>query len=123
MNLSAASGSLYARGDILVVPFPGSSTGAPAKKRPAVVMAVVSFGADTDYLCALITSQITPDPTRIVLSPADVQGGALTMQSYLRPLYLYTASERTIAHKIGALVPAKLAEAVQTLKLQVDPAT
>lgn len=104
-----------------MVPFPGPSAGAPAKKRPAVVMAVVSFGADTDYLCALITSQIAPDPTRIVLSPADVQGGALTVQSFLRPLYLYAVSRRAITLKIGTLTPAKLAEAVQTLKSQVDP--
>lgn len=43
-----AARPLYTRGDILVVPFPGSSVGAPVKKRPAVVMAVVSFGAYTD---------------------------------------------------------------------------
>lgn len=55
------------------------------------------------------------------LAPADVQGGALTMQSYLRPLYLYTVSQRAITGKIGELTAAKLAEAVQALKSQVDP--
>ena len=121
MSVPTAPQPSYRRGDILIVPFPSSSVGAPAKKRPAVVMAVVSFGADADYLCALITSQAAPDPTRIMLSPADVQGGTLTMQSYLRPLYLYTASQRSVAGKIGMLAPARLAEAVQVLKSQVDP--
>ena len=121
MSAPTSSQPLYGRGDILIVPFPGSSAGAPAKKRPAVVMAVVPFGGDVDYLCALITSQAAPDPTRIMLSPADVQGGTLTMQSYVRPLYLYTASQRTVTGRIGTLIPAKLAEAVQALKSQVDP--
>lgn len=43
------------------------------------------------------------------------------MQSYLRPLYIYAASERLIAGRIGARPSAQLAEAVQTLKSQIDP--
>jgi len=114
---------LYKRGDVLIVPFPGLNVGAPAKKRPAVVLAVVPFGAETDYLCALITSQAAPDPMRITLSPGDVQGGALAVQSYLRPLYLYTASQRSVAGEIGTLIAVRLAEAVQALMSKVDPVT
>lgn len=105
-----------------MVPFPGSSVGTPAKRRPTAIIAAVSYGSGTDYLCVLITSQTAPDPTRIALTPADIEGGMLTMQSYLRPLYLYTASERLIVGKIGVLAPTKLAEAVRSLKLLIDPA-
>lgn len=121
MIAPTATGSLYHRGDVVILPFPGSAPGAPAKRRPAAVLAAVSYGSGTDYLCALITSQAAPDPARITLAPADVQGGALIVQSYLRPLYLYTASERLIVGKIGVLAPTKLAEAVRSLKLLIDP--
>ncbi len=57
MTLPVSSQPLYTRGDILIVSFPGSGAGASAKRRPAVVMAVVPFGVDADYLCALITSR------------------------------------------------------------------
>jgi hypothetical protein len=87
------------------------------------VLVAVTYSTGTDYLCALITSQAAPDPTRILLVPADVQGGSLTMQSYLRPLYLYTASERLIVGQIGALIPTKLSEAVEALKRLLEPAS
>jgi len=105
---------LYSVGDVVVVPFP-SSTGAEPKRRPAVVLAVVTYGSQRDYLVCLITSQAVPDPTRMTLTQADIVGGLLSVQSYLRPTYLYTASERLIARRIGALASVRLEEAVETL--------
>ena len=105
---------LYSVGDVVVVPFP-SSTGAEPKRRPAVVLAVVTYGAYRDYLVCLITSQAAPDPSCLTLTQADIVGGLLSVQSYLRPAYLYTASERLIARRIGALAPSRLEEAVKTL--------
>jgi mRNA-degrading endonuclease toxin of MazEF toxin-antitoxin module len=115
---------LYSVGDVVVVPFP-SSTGADPKRRPAVVLAVITYGTSRDYLACLITSQAAPDPTRLTLTQADIVGGLLSMQSYLRPAYLYTASEGLIVRRIGALAPKRLKDAVDILfrLLRPVPAT
>lgn len=105
---------LYSVGDVVVVPFP-SSTGAEPKRRPAVVLAVVNYGSHRDYLVCLITSQAAPDPTRMTLTQDDIVGGLLSVQSYLRPAYLYTASERLIVRRIGVLAPVRLQEAIDIL--------
>lgn len=111
MNLPTTA-PRYAVGDVVVVPFPGSAGAAP-KNRPAVVLATVPYGAVLDYIVCLITSQAAPDPNRLMLLPADIQGGTLTMQSYLRPAYLYTVSERLVTGPIGTLVPNRLEEALE----------
>jgi mRNA interferase MazF len=113
MNVSTSL-PLYSVGDVVVVPFP-SSNGADPKRRPAVVLVVITYGISRDYLVCLITSQAAPDPTRMTLTQADIVGGLLSMQSYLRPAYLYTASERLIVRRIGALAPQRLEGAVDTL--------
>ena len=105
---------LYSVGDVVVVPFP-SSTGAEPKRRPAVILAVITYGASRDYLVCLITSQAAPDPSRMALAQADIVGGFLSVQSYLRPAYLYTASWRLIVRRIGVLAPIRLVEVVETL--------
>lgn len=105
---------LYSVGDVVAVPFP-SSTGAEPKRRPAVVLAVVTYGPYRDYLVCLITSQAAPDPSRLTLTQAGIVGGLLSVQSYLRPAYRYTASERLIVRRIGVLAPSRLEEAVGTL--------
>ena len=115
MNAVTASPvPLYAVGDVVVVPFP-SSTGAEPKRRPVAVLAVVKYGTTLDYLVCLITSQAAPDPTRLTLTQADIIGGLLSQQSYLRPAYLYTASERLITRRIGALATGRLKEVLETV--------
>jgi len=105
---------LYSVGDVVVLPLPSSVGDAP-KRRPAVVLTVVIYGTTLDYLVCLITSQAAPDPTRITLTQADIISGFLSLQSYLRPAYLYTASERLIAQRIGTLAPKRLEEAIEIL--------
>ena len=121
MNAVTASPTpLYAVGDVVVVPFP-SSTGVEPKRRPAVVLAVVRYGTTLDYLVCLITSQAAPDPTRLTLTQADIIGGLLSQQSYLRPAYLYTASERLITRRIGALASGRLEEVLETVIQMLRP--
>lgn len=113
---------LYSVRDVVVIPFP-SSIGAEPKRRPAVVLGVVSYGTTRDYLVCLITRQAAPDPTRLTLTQADIIGGILSMQSYLRPAYLYTASERLITRRVGVLASARLDEAVEILIQMLRPST
>ena len=115
MNASITlAAPLYSVGVVVVVPFP-SSTGAEPKRRPAVVLVVVVYGADRDYLVCLIASQAAPDPFRLPLTQSDIVDGFLSVQSYLRPAYVYTASERLISRRIGVLAPLRLEEAAETL--------
>jgi mRNA interferase MazF len=111
---------LYSVGDVVIVPFP-SSVGDASKRRPAVMLAVVTYGITLDYVVCLITSQAAPDPTRMTLTQAGIIGGFLSLQSYLRPAYLYTASERLIARRIGSLAPDRLEEALEKLSQLLRP--
>lgn len=106
--------SAYKRGDVVIVPFPYS--GAPGEKpRPALVLAAVPYGSQTDYVVCIISSQNAPDPNIIPLAATDATSGVLRKQSYLRPNYLYTTSEARISHKAGVLAKAKVDLATQTL--------
>ena len=120
MSAIALSTPAYSAGDIVVVPFP-SSVGAEPKRRPAVIFAVVAYGTHSDYIVCLITSQVAPDPIQLALTQADLADGTLSLQSYLRPAYLYTASEKLIARRIGALAPAHLIEAVDAIIQLIRP--
>lgn len=103
----------YTKGDVVILPFPFSDvTG--AKRRPALVLAELPYFGGKDYLVCLITSRDAGDPHSIEIQPADLQGGAFAVRSYLRPLYLFAAEEAAIIRRIGTLAPAKVTAVVQT---------
>ena len=106
--------SLYKRGDVVILPFPYS--GAPgAKPRPALVLAAIPYGAHTDYIVCIISTQNAPDPVSIALSLTDITAGVLRKQSYLRPAYLFTTSEHRVNRKVGVMKPEMVKAALQTL--------
>ena len=106
--------SLYSRGDVVILPFPYS--GAPGEKlRPALVLAAVPYAAQTDYVVCIISSQNAPDPSSIALSTTDATAGVLRKQSYLRPAYLFTASENRVSRKVGVMKADIVDAALQTL--------
>ena len=111
----------FVRGDVVVVNFP-NSTGSAFKKRPAVVIGTVSYAGADDYILCLITSQKADDQHSIELQPTDVIGGSLRTISYVRPTYLYTADESTIAYKVGTLRGKVLAQAVAAITGVLNPA-
>ena len=104
----------FVKGDIVVLPFPFSAVPG-SKRRPAVVVASWTYGASTDYLVSLITSQPNSHPTTIELDNADVLGGSLNIKSYIRAPYLFAADESLIVYKIGSLAPPKLTQLQQIL--------
>lgn len=105
--------SRYAKGDVVILPFPFSdATG--AKRRPALVLAALPYFGGMDYLVCLITSRDAGDPHSIEIQPADLTGGAFAVRSYLRPLYLFAAEEAAVLRHIGTLAPSKVAAVVQT---------
>lgn len=106
----------FVRGDVVIVYFPNSA-GGEFKKRPTVVLGTVPYAGADDYILCLITSQQADDPHRIELQSTDIMGGSLRTVSYLRPTYLYTADESTIAYKVGTLRGQVLAQAIAALPL------
>lgn len=104
----------FVKGDVVVVPFPFSGV-AGAKRRPALVLASWPFGAGTDYLLCLISSQRVSDPYLLALDEDDIQNGTLARQSYVRPTYLFAADEALIVYKVGTLQNDKLQQVTQTV--------
>ena len=106
---------LFARGDVVTVPFPYS--GAPGEKlRPALVIATWSIGRWEDCLVCMITSQLKGDPYAIPLKPLDITGGALRAVSYIRPVYLYTVGDSRIRRKIGELAAWRMATVITSVR-------
>lgn len=107
--------AVFARGDIVVLPFPLSSV-TSTKRRPALVLASWPFGRGEDYLVCMITTQRTTDPRSIEIDPKDVIGGKLMRTSYIRPTYVFTADDAAIVGQVGRLVPSKVSQSLAALE-------
>lgn len=102
------------KGDIVLLPFPFSGD-EDFKVRPALVLAVLTYAGTTDYLVCLITTQPAIDPYLTVLTNADVEGGRMSEDCYLRPTYTYAVAGHQIRRRLGRLAPAKVRAVIQTL--------
>ncbi|HMT21201.1 MAG TPA: type II toxin-antitoxin system PemK/MazF family toxin [Promineifilum sp.] len=84
---------------IVVIPFPFSDLSA-TKLRPAVVLAAT--GQD-DWLLCQITSRVTVDPTAVRLTNANLKKGSLNVESFARPMKLFTANIDLIVRRVAVL--------------------
>jgi len=91
----------FVKGDIVVIPFPFSDLSG-SKKRPALVIA--NLHGDDILLCQ-ITSQPTNDPLTFALNSSGFLSGSLPVDSFIRPLRLFTADENIIFRKAGKIIP------------------
>lgn len=106
----------FVTGDIVIVPFPFSSTEG-AKRRPALVVASWPFGSSTDYMLSMISCQNIEDPYIFELDPVnDVEGGRLNVKCYLRPTYTYVTGEHRIQRKVCKLKTEVLNRALAILR-------
>lgn len=96
----------FVKGDVVVVPFPYSDS-TEAKRRPALVVAGLP---GTDLILCQITSQVKRDDFSIVLDSSSFEVGSLRQSSNIRPNRLFTADQRIVVSKVGALRPAKIQE-------------
>lgn len=110
----------FAEGDIIVFPMPFSD-GSGAKRRPALVLKELPYYGGMDYLVCYITSKQVGDPHSLEILASDIEGGALTLKSYIRPLYMFAPAEQTIVRKIGTLAPAKLKQVREIIASTVNP--
>jgi mRNA interferase MazF len=98
--VSAASApSKFARGDVVVIPFPFSDL-SQSKRRPALVIAASGPG---DFILCQITSKTVRDGLEIEIGDADFREGSLKQVSNVRPNRLFTADARIILYKAGSL--------------------
>ena len=94
----------FVKGDVVVTPFPFSDLSA-AKKRPALVVAVLS--GDDVILCQ-ITSRNVADNLAISLTNTDFTSGGLHQNSNIRPNRIFTADSNIILYRAGVLATAKV---------------
>jgi mRNA interferase MazF len=98
----------FVKGDVVVAPFPFSDL-SMAKKRPAVVVAVLT---GDDVLLCQITSKTIADSYAIPVVDADFTSGGLHQPSNIRPNRLFTAEGKIILYRAGVLTPDKIQEVV-----------
>lgn len=102
----------FVKGEVIIISFPFTD-GSDAKRRPALVIGVVT--AHDDLILCMITSQAGRDGDAIPLVAADFAAGSLPKPSSIRPTHLFTVSERRVLRSVGRLAPAKLGEVVEKL--------
>lgn len=84
---------------VVIVPFPFSDLWG-SKFRPALVLAETSHD---DWLLCQITSKAYMDATAVRITDADLSHGALNVESFVRPMKLFTAHLDLIARRVAIL--------------------
>ena len=101
----------FARGDVVVIPFPFSDL-TQAKRRPALVIAA---SGPEDFILCQITSKAVRDGLEVSIEDADFREGTLRQSSNVRPNRLFTADGRLILYKAGALTPGAMGRVTERL--------
>ncbi|WP_090386328.1 type II toxin-antitoxin system PemK/MazF family toxin [Dyadobacter sp. SG02] len=97
----------FVKGEVVVIPFPFSDLSG-SKRRPALVLADL---IGDDLLLCQITSQSSKDIHAVPLSITDFLNGSLPVDSFIRPMRLFTADKNIVIRKAG-LLRAKLVDDV-----------
>ena len=101
----------FVKGDVVVIPFPFSDLSG-SKKRPALVIA--NLRGDYILLCQ-ITSQPTTDPLSFTLNSSDFLSGSLPVDSFIRPLRIFTADENIIFRKAGKITDELMTKVIDCI--------
>ena len=101
----------FVKGDIVVVPFPFSDLSGN-KKRPALIL--TELRGDDMIICQ-ITSKPTDDIFAQPLLSEDFISGSLHVNSYIRPLRVFTVDKRIIFRKIGQITLEKINKVIDAI--------
>ena len=107
----------FIRGDIVVLPFPFSDLSS-SKRRPALVIADFS---GSDIILCQITSKSVRDDMSVVINAEDVENGALSDVSHVRPNKLFTADESIVLYKAGRLCISRFDAVIDTIINMINP--
>ena len=100
---------VFAKGDVIVLPFPYSDL-SRVKRRPAIVVGLSSGG---DIILCQITSKAVADGDAVPLNSADFVSGALSQPSNIRPNKLFTADSQTVLYQVGAVEQSLLDDVIR----------
>lgn len=105
----------YARGTVVLVPFPFTDLSG-RKRRPALVVSPDGFHGEDLILCA-ITSRVpaTSSAWEVVLEVQDMADEALPKKSVIKTGKLFTMHKALIAARYGAVKERKLREVLDGL--------
>jgi len=101
----------FVKGDVVVVPFPFSDLSG-SKRRPALVLTDIQ---GDDIIICQITSQQTDDVYAQALRPDDFVSGSLPVDSFIRPLRVFTADKHIVFRKIGQITPDRMNKVIDAI--------
>jgi mRNA interferase MazF len=104
--------SIYARGDVVVLPFPFTDL-SQAKKRPALVL---WNSTQDDFICCAITSRRPHYPAAdlvVPLEPHDFAFGELPVPSHILTWKVFTVHQ-TLVQRVAGRVQQEIVDRVAT---------
>lgn len=109
----------FVRGDVVVLRFPMTSQ-ENFKSRPALVLASVKYGARDNYLLCMISATYDPlDVSSLPYEQADVTGGTIKKDGFIRPSYLFTAKREAITKRLGTMEASKVEKVLGAVRALV----
>jgi mRNA interferase MazF len=101
----------FIKGDVVVVPFPFSNLSG-SKRRPALVLTNLR---DDDIIICQITSKQTDDIFAQALKSDDFVSGSLPVDSFIRPLRVFTADKHIVSRKIGQISSERMNKVIDSI--------
>ena len=102
-------------GDLVLAPLPFSDLRG-TRIRPVIVLADVREVGENDWIVCQVTSRNYHRRGDIAIIQSDLQQGRLALDSWARPMRLYTLDEQVFVRTIGQLTDAKLAEVLAAVR-------
>jgi mRNA interferase MazF len=101
----------FVKGDVVIVPFPFSDF-SRSKRRPALVLTDLR---GNDIMICQITSQPTNDIFAQTLLSEDFVSGSLFIDSYVRPLRVFTVDKQIVLRKIGHITSERMNKVIDAI--------
>jgi len=101
----------FVKGDVVVVPFPFSNLSG-SKRRSALVL--TDLRGDDIMICQ-ITSKPTDDIFAQALRSEDFVSGSLPVDSFIRPLRVFTTDKYIVFRKIGEITPERMNKVIDAI--------
>ena len=100
------------KGNVVVIPFPFSDLSA-SKRRPALVLA--NFSGNDILLCQITSQYHSKEKNAVVLKTTDFKSGTLPVNSYIRPLRIFTADKSLILRTAGTVSDEIVNETIEMI--------
>jgi len=107
---------IFVKGDVVVIPFPFTDLSG-SKRRPALVIADLR---GNDILLCQITSQQSNDASALALNSTDFISGSLPVNSFIRPLRIFTADKNIILRKAGKITSSLMNKVIDCIILTLE---